>query len=229
MLRSTRLRSALTGALLIGTSSVAGTASAVTVGITEWQYNGSEYIEFTNLTLSVIDFTGWSFDDASQTPGSMSLSALGLVAPGETVLLVESTAAAFRTLWNLPDAVKIVGGNVNNLGRTDEVNLYDNLNNLVDRLTYGDQTYPGTPQTLNISANPVTLAALDSDLVTAGWVLSAVGDAYGSYASVGGAYVGNPGTFIPPVPLPAALPLLLSGILGLAVVRKRSAAAVKHA
>jgi predicted extracellular nuclease len=229
MLRSTRLRSALATALLIGTSSVAGTAAAVEVGITEWQYNGSEYVEFTNLSLSVIDFFGWSFDDNSRTPGSVSLSAIGMVAPGESVLLVETDAAAFRTLWNLPLSVKIVELNTNNLGRNDEINLYNNLNALVDRLTYNDQGTAGGPQTLNIGGNPLTLAALDADTAGTGWILSQVGDAYGSYTSATGGFIGNPGIFIPPVPLPAALPLLLSGILGFAVVRKRSTATVANA
>jgi predicted extracellular nuclease len=186
-------------------------------------YNGSEYIEFTNLTDSVVDFTGWSFDDDSRIPGTVSLSAFGLVAPGESVLLVEAAEADFRTQWNLPATVRIIGGNATNLGRADEINLFDNLNALVDRLTYGDTVFAGTIRTQDISGNPTSLAALDGDDVTAGWILSIVGDAYGSYAA--GTFVGNPGTFVPPVPLPAALPLLLSGLAGFAVLRNRGAKA----
>jgi hypothetical protein len=46
-------------------------ASAPTVAhgdmfITEWMYNGNEFVEFTNLGTEPIDMTGWSFDDSSQ-------------------------------------------------------------------------------------------------------------------------------------------------------------------
>lgn len=214
-----RLHSAFLGATFLGFTAIGGNASAATVGITEWMYNGSEYVELTNLTGSAIDMTGWSFDDDSRTPGTVLLSALGTLAPGESGLLVEGTAADFRTLWGLSAAVKIVGDNLTNLGRNDEINLFDNTNALVDRLTFGDQTFPGTIRTQNVSGNPFTLAAIDFDTVEAGWVLSAVGDAYGSYDA--GGLIGNPGTFVPPVPLPAALPLLLSGIAGFAAFRRR--------
>lgn len=41
------------------------------VRITEWMYSGGsgEFIEFTNLGSSAIDFTGWSYDDDSRLPG----------------------------------------------------------------------------------------------------------------------------------------------------------------
>jgi predicted extracellular nuclease len=59
--------------------------------------------------------------------------------PGESVIFTEATADAFRAAWNLSSGVKVIGGSVNNLGRSDEVNLYDASSALVDRLTYNDQ------------------------------------------------------------------------------------------
>lgn len=212
----------LSALLIAGSLGATATASAATVAITEWMYNGDEFIEFTNLTGSAIDFTGWSFDDDSRTAGTVSLSAFGLVAAGESVILSEVDEATFRTAWGLAATVKVIGNNTANLGRNDEINLYNASNALVDRLTFGDQNLAGTIRTQNISGNPVTLAVLDLDTVTTDWVLSSSGDSFGSYASTGG-LIGNPGTFaLAPVPVPAALPLMLGALGGLAAFRRRA-------
>ena len=56
---------ALTSALLL--SSVA--AATPVVAITEWMYNGDEFVEFTNLSSAPVDMAGWSFDDNSRIAG----------------------------------------------------------------------------------------------------------------------------------------------------------------
>ena len=43
------------------------------VQITEWLYNTSEFIEFTNLGKTAVSFAGWSFDDDSRAAGTVSL------------------------------------------------------------------------------------------------------------------------------------------------------------
>jgi len=164
--------------------------------ITEFMYSGGngEFIEFTNNSLDPVDMTGWSFDDSSRTPGSFSLSAFGIVQPGESVILTETEAEAFRTAWNLPSAVKIVGGLSQGLGRGDEINLYDVTGNLVDRLTYGDENFPNTIRTQNVSGW-VPVEQLADQQIDGDWVLSSLGDAQNSYASTGGD-IGNPGIFV---------------------------------
>lgn len=196
-------------------------ATASGVYITEWMYNGvGEFIEFTNLSGSVIDFTGWSFDDDSRTVGAFNLSGFGQVAHGESVILTELDAAQFRTDWNLDASIKIVGnlGGSSNLGRADEINLFDNLGNLVDRLTYGDQVFPGTIRTQGRSGRPDDIAALGANNVNL-WVFSVLGDQDGAYYSVNGE-LGSPGRYNP-VPVPAAAWLLLSGLIGLARFARR--------
>jgi hypothetical protein len=167
------------------------TSASAQMRITEYMYGGAngEYVEFTNVGSTPVDMTGWSFDDSSRTAGSQSLGAFGTVAPGESVILTEAAAADFRTAWSLCDAVKVIGGNTNNLGRDDEINLYDAGNQLVDRLTYGDDTLGG-PRTQAKSAW-VNAAGLGLNLI-ADWTLSSVGDGEASIASTGGD-IGNPG------------------------------------
>ena len=219
--------------LLTLTTALALAAPAMAqVQITEWMYTGNsgEYVEFTNLGNSAVNFSGWVYDDDSRfstvVAGGFSLSALGLVQPGESVLITESDATVFRTNWHLPSSVKVLGGYTNNLGRADEINLFDGSGVLVDRLTYGDTVLPGTIRTQTAGGTPVSLAALTSQTVQAGqWVLSATTDVYGSTAANTGD-VGNPGLFtLAPVPEPETYALMLAG-LGLigAIARRRSGA-----
>lgn len=165
------------------------------IQITEFIYSGAngEFIEFTNLGTTPIDMTGWSFDDSSNTAGSFSLSSFGTVQAGESIILTESDANIFRTAWGLDASVKIIGGLNQNLGRNDEINLYDNNGNLIDRLTYGDQNFAGTVRTQNASAW-TDLANLTTQTIDTNWILSVIGDDQNSYASTG-EDIGNPGSY----------------------------------
>lgn len=217
------MQSAFRPFLVAATLSLATAAQAAgSVAITEWMYNGSEFIEFTNLSGAAVDLTGWSFDDDSRTAGTVSLSGFGTLAAGESAILAEADAATFRAQWSLAGSVKVIGGNSVNLGRNDEINLYDASGALVDRLRFGDSSYvPGTIRTQDISGNPASLAVLDGSDAT-GWVLSTVGDAFGSRTSTDG-HIGNPGVFTlaPAVPEPAHFVLTLSGLMAIGMVARR--------
>lgn len=171
--------------------------------VTEFMYQGTtgEFVEFTNLSAAPIDMTGWSMDDSNETPGTFSLTPFGVVQPGESVIVTEATVEAFRTAWNLPASVKVIGQYGitgfpgNSLGRSDKINLYDAANQLVDRLWYGDQTYPGTIRTQNISGQ-APCSAIGENTIAA-WQLSVVGDAYGSWTSTATPVeTGTPGTYL---------------------------------
>jgi hypothetical protein len=217
-------------AIVIGTLFLMATTANAGMVISEWLYSGQslegagEYIEFTNISIAPVDMTGWSFDDDSRTAGTVDLSAFGLVAPGESVILAEADDASFRTEWGLDVSVKIIGGNSTNLGRNDEINLYDENDTLIDRLTYGDQNFPETIRTQNISGNPLTLEAMGLGLVSdedpgakvAQWVLSDAGDKYGSYVSNDFDF-GNPG--VNAIPEPASFALFALGLAAVAMTR----------
>lgn len=171
--------------------------------ITEYMYNSlgaggaPEFVEFTNIGAASIDMTGWSFDDSSRVAGSFSLSSFGVVAPNESVIICEGVAATFQASWGLALTVKIIGGNNQNLARSDEINLYDNANALVDRLTYNDQVAGpplGGPRTQGTSAWPCReFVGLNSHF---NWVFSASGDSQGSHLATTGD-LGSPGNYVP--------------------------------
>jgi hypothetical protein len=185
--------------------------ASANVRITEWQYNGTEFVELTNLGAAPVSLTGWSFDDDSRLAGTFSLSGLGTLAPGQSGIMAELDATAFRARFPLmPASVPVVGGNTANLGRNDEINIFDASNALVDRLKYNDQdaTNPTVRTDIN-SGNPTTLSEAllggTDNAIAANWVLSASGDSYGSFASTTGGFA-NPGVFV--VPEPASLTAL---------------------
>ena len=133
-------------------ASPAGAAVPGQIVITEWMYNpqlsASEFVEVTNIGGEPVDMTNYSFDDDSHIPGTFSLAALGDAGPrrvrpdrrGPALTAV----ADFRPEWGLADSVKIAGPNTNNLGRNDEINIF-NGSALVDRLDYGDQNFVAPP------------------------------------------------------------------------------------
>lgn len=201
---------------IVAAAGVAAVATA-DIRITEWMYDGTggEFVEFTNIGTSPIDLTGWSFDDDSRVVGTVSLSGFGVVAPGESVILTEFSADAFRTNWSLAASVKVIGNNTTNLGRNDEINIFDASNTLVDRLSYGDSTFaPGSIRTQGTSGNAF-LADLGTNNVYA-WFFSAPGDLFGSSFSNAGTF-GNPGFYY--IPAPGAL--ALAGLATLAAGRRR--------
>ncbi len=169
--------------------------------ITEWMYAGAagEFIELTNLSDAAIDTAGYSIDDSNATAGTFPIGAFGVVAPGESVIITEADASAFRTAWNLPAGVKIIGGlgsvgsGGNNLGRNDQIHLYNGSNALIDRLFFGDQTFSGTIRTQNRSGQ-TQCANVGQNNVTL-WVLSTAGDVFGSVTASGGD-VGSPGIYL---------------------------------
>jgi len=212
--------------LAIGILVSSGEWAQAGIRITEFMYQGysgvgaqrdGEFVEFTNLGTEPIDMTGWYFDDENafdpqpfHTPEPFDLSGFGVVVPGESVILTAETPTGFRSAWGLSGNVKVVGylGTSwgNNLGRNDEINLFDMHGNLVDQLRYGDSVYrPGSIRTQWASGNPSSLEVVGTNEASH-WQLSYVGDDFGSWMSVNGE-VGNPGKYTS-IPEPSSFALL---------------------
>jgi predicted extracellular nuclease len=222
------MRSSFVAALAaVLVSSFALTANAQ-IRITEWMYDATapelEYVELTNVGSTPVDMTGWSYDDSHEVAGTLSLSPFGTVAANQSVIIAEAAASDFRTAWGLSNSVEVIGSvghpTGDNLGRSDEINVYDNTNALVDRLTYNDQGTGNVkgPRTQDFSGNPSSPAVLGTNNASQ-WVLSSVGDAFGSHASAAG-NVGNPGIFAVPEPT-AGLLMLLGGMGMLKTLQRR--------
>ena len=166
------------------------------VKVTEYMYTGNdgEFFELTNTGATPVDLTGWSMDDQSDVPGTLDLSAAGVLAPGQSVIISQSDPATFANDWGLA-GVTILGPNlIAPIGRNDQINIYDAGGVLVERLTYGDEAFPGAPRAQNVTATPCDDALGADDPF--GWLLALDGDAMGSTTSLGGD-VGNPGVFAP--------------------------------
>ncbi|MBD2418514.1 lamin tail domain-containing protein [Anabaena cylindrica FACHB-243] len=176
------------------------------IRITEYQDggNGSEFFEITNIGDTAIDLNGWSYDDDSRIAGTVSLSAFGMVGAGESVIVTENNADNFRNDWGLSSSVKVIGELTVNLGREDEINIFDNTNQLIDSLSYGDSTkFPGTSRANGVSAWTAAANLGTNDITT--WTLSTVGDNLNSFNSLSGG-IGNPGSYSSAaVPSPAVL------------------------
>ena len=204
--------------LLLAAGAISSNAYAASgIQITEWMYQGGngEFIEFTNFGTTAVNFSGWSYDDESRVPGEEDLTGFGLVAPGESVVLTETDAETFRTQWNLSSSIKIIGDVTNNIGRSDELNIFDGAGSLVDRLRYGDNNYvPGSIRTNGVSGRPSAELAIGANNALL-WTRSSIGDVEGSYASLAGD-IGSPGTtsFAPTaaVPEPETYAMMLAGL-----------------
>jgi hypothetical protein len=182
---------ALVGLVELPTTATAAEPSPI--AITEWEYKGSEFVEFTNVGVAPVDLAGWSFSDNTAVADSVALGALGTVLPGESFLLSEAAAVDFRVEWGLPDTIKVLGGNPQNLGRSDAINLYDPTNALADTLTYDDEGTGAVkgPRTDGASAWPNTAGTLLANTAS-DWTKSTVDDAELSWTSAGG-FIGSPG------------------------------------
>ena len=143
--------------------------------------------------------------------------------PGESVVLAEAAADAFRAAWGLAASAKVIGSNTTNLGRTDEINLFSGTT-LIDRLTYSDVNFPGTIRTINISGRPGSAAVIGTNNV-AGWVSSAVGDIDGARLSTQGdtASPGYSSFAASAVPEPGTWALLAGGLALLGWRARRAA------
>lgn len=134
---------------------------------------GGDWFEVTNVSANAVDITGWKMDDNSNSfASSVALSGITSIAPGESVIFIESTVSnqativnTFKTVWfgsNVPSGLQIgtyQGSGVGLGTGGDAVNLYTAAGILHSRVTFGASDSVSPYQTFDNTAalNDVTL------------------------------------------------------------------------
>ncbi|WP_223693998.1 lamin tail domain-containing protein [Leifsonia poae] len=188
---------------LVGSVSLAEPATAApTEGlrITEFSYGGlasgahgdGEYTELTNLSPTPIDLSGWVFETGTTATaaGGLPLAPLGTVAPGQSVIVTDLTAAEFRTEWSLGSSVKVLDNNkAHTLNKgPNGIHIFDPSGAEVDSLTYnGFLSAKGKAAWVDAAH-----VGGKADVAAGGWTIATSGDAEHSYASATGS-IGSPG------------------------------------
>ncbi len=207
--------------------------TSAAVYITEYQYKGTstgiEFFELTNTGDTAIDITGWVFKDESSSTVAIG-NYFGSLAAHESVIVSEESAAAFRSYWGLAPTVRVYGNNGVNLGKNDQINIYNSSTtstaNLMDKISDVGET-AGT--SCNRGYNATTGA-----ITSTSCILSTTGDVYGSHRAGGVSShdLGNPGSFpvvqTAAVPEPAtwALMILGFGMIGAGTRRRARITAI---
>lgn len=171
--------------LTLAAIAAATVSASAQVRITEFSYKGlfGEFIELANTGSTTVDLTGWSYDDNSDVAGTVTLPSVSL-AQNQTIIITEVSDAVFRQAWyedseeDVPlGLIDILENNTTNLGRSDQINIYNSSNVRQDRLTYNDQgtgTVDG-PRTEDISAKPGPTTSFGTDNFST-WILSGTGE-----------------------------------------------------
>ena len=234
--------SMIKSASLIATLMLAATTQAqASIIISEVSPTGSsatgtyaaDWFELTNTDLvNAVDITSWKMDDNSNALASaVALRGVTSIAPGQSVVFLETDAtgttdatkdASFKSAWfgaNIPTGFTIgnYGGSGVGLGAAvagDAVNIFNASGTAVASVSWGT-----TATTVGVSYD--NAAGLTSTISQA----SAVG-VNGAFTSVTGGEIGSPGLITTSaVPVPAAVWLFLTGLMGfLGLNRKRKAA-----
>ena len=156
-----------------------------------------DWFEITNTGTSAVNIGGYSFDDDGPSPGKSGqiFPSYSIPAGASIIVLKESSAATFRTLWNLPATVKIfTEAEVPNFpglsASGDSVFLFNSGSSVVSEFTFG-------------AATPGSSFARFTDGTSVPGNLSVDG-LFGAYFSDDSSEdVGSPGTAaLPPSPLP---------------------------
>ncbi len=212
----------------------AGTAQAQSLFITEIHAVGSsngtygaDWFEVTNITASVVNIAGWKMDDNSESPfGAVALRGVTSIAPGQSVIFIESASAAndatlnaaFNTAWfGTPTSGLLIG----NYGGGFDVTL--------DAISDAVNLFSGTTRVANVFFNNANSGRTfdNSDLLdgnfTALTTLSTIG-VNGAFLSANGLEIGSPG--FAPIPEPPTY-ALFAGVVAMGLVALRRKFGVK--
>lgn len=204
---------------------LAGLAAAANadIRITEVSAYGSgnspfaaDWIELTNFSAAAVDITGWRFDDDSALFASgVSLTGVTSIAPGESVVFLNSTTASagFVNAWfggTAPSGLQIGSYTGSGTGLStggDQVNIFNAGGSLVTGVAFGASPTANFATFDNTTGGTGSISQLS------------VAGTNGAFSYTAGAFTetGSPGL----IPAPGAAALL--GLGGLLAARRRRA------
>jgi len=180
----------------IGSPGIAQSGLLVVSEVAPWSSGnspvGDDWFEVTNVGPRVVSIAGWKVDDSSESPAAaVSLSGINSIAPGESVIFIETATpatkiATFRSNWNVSAGLQIGSYSGSGIGLStggDAVNLYDTANTRRANIAFG-----GSP-TAAPYATFENAAALTVGTVTR---LSVTG-VNGAFTAPSGNEIGSPG------------------------------------
>ncbi len=111
---------------------------------------GADWFEVTNVGARVVSLAAWKIDDSSESPlgGAVALNGVAAIAPGESVIFLETenvatTVSAFLSNWfgaNPPSGLQVGTYSGSGVGLStggDAVNLFDAANVRQAKVTFG--------------------------------------------------------------------------------------------
>jgi hypothetical protein len=177
---------------VVAVSSLVASDATAQVRITEFMSEGQgdilqgnggrrqrEFFEITNVGLSSVDVSTWSWNDNNANDPHNWGPSIGSIAAGESIVFTQMTAADFRSYWGLGETVRIFSYlQLSNLGNADTINIYNSFTQgsatLVDSLTYtADARGSG------ISRNR-PFGGGTGQYPNSAWIVSSLGDSFES-------------------------------------------------
>jgi hypothetical protein len=223
-------RLVLAAVVTAAVSATALPASAQTVRITEvapWGSANSPYLadwfELTNTGSAAVSISGWKFDDSSSSFAvAAALTGISSIAPGESVIFLETNSpttvsASFLSTWfDTSGGPRLGSYTGNGLGLStsgDAVTVFDGSGAIQAKVTFGASDATSPYQTFD------NAAGLNNATIT---LLSEVGTNGAFVALNDTAEIGSPG-LIAAVPGPESYAFMLAGLaLAGAIARKRN-------
>jgi uncharacterized protein YjiK/2',3'-cyclic-nucleotide 2'-phosphodiesterase (5'-nucleotidase family) len=137
----------------------------------------ADWFELTNGTAFTIDLAGWKMDDSSGSPAAaVALNGVASIAPGESVVFIESAnpaaaTKAFLSNWfgdGVPAGLQIgtyTGAGVGLSSGGDGVHIYDSGNTLRAAISFGaspEGPYPTFENSSALNGTGVTISTLSA-------------------------------------------------------------------
>lgn len=173
-----------------------------------------DFWELTNFGSESVDLEGYSWHDSGRSAAAAAAWALpdgAAIAPGESVIFTEASAADFRAWWGLDESVQVFQSvGAPGLGQADGISLFDEGGNEIFFFSYAPGGFTLENGDLsNVSGHAGVAGGGAEDSQSLIWVpgsgfaspryTAATGNNFGSFSAPGAGDIGSPGRIEEPV------------------------------